>query len=139
MPNPNEKQIGGAHYASSYQHWDYVRQALQNRYLEGCASKYIARYKKKNGLQDLEKAKHYLEKILVEHREHRYNPPDIWWGELADTCEELTEAEAFCEAQGFPPGFAEHRLLTGLAVWQTEYQLLALTGPLNLLLAQARL
>jgi hypothetical protein len=63
--NPNEKQVGGAHYAAAVQHWDFVAAVLHDRYLEGCCTKYITRYKKKNGLQDLEKALHYAEKLLA--------------------------------------------------------------------------
>lgn len=68
----NEKQVGGAHYNSkAIQPWDYI---VSNNlgYLEGNVIKYVSRYKEKNGLQDLEKAKHYLEKlieVIVENRE----------------------------------------------------------------------
>lgn len=60
----NDKQIGGTHYAEGgdIQHWDWV---IINGmgYLEGVASKYVARYRKKNGKQDLEKALHYVQKL----------------------------------------------------------------------------
>ncbi len=58
----NEKQIGGNHYRCKYQHWDFVTNN-ELHYLQGCATKYLARYRKKNGLQDLEKAVHYVEKL----------------------------------------------------------------------------
>ena len=58
----NEMQVGGDHYRSSLQHWDVV--TLYNvPYLEGCASKYVNRWRKKNGLQDLEKALHFVTKL----------------------------------------------------------------------------
>ena len=58
----NEMQVGGDHYRSSLQHWDVV--TLYNvPYLEGCASKYVSRWRKKNGLQDLEKALHFVTKL----------------------------------------------------------------------------
>ena len=59
----NDRQVGGDHYASTYQHWDFVADALQGRYLEGCVTKYATRWRKKNGLQDLEKAQHFLAKL----------------------------------------------------------------------------
>ena len=62
----NEKQVGGEHYKTEeggVQHWDYCSFA-EVPYLEGCASKYVSRWRKKNGLQDLEKAKHYIEKRI---------------------------------------------------------------------------
>lgn len=57
----NERQVGGDHYKSEYQHWDYVHD-VGMRYHPACASKYVTRYDKKSGLQDLEKSKHYLQK-----------------------------------------------------------------------------
>ena len=61
--NANEKQVGGLHYVSSIQHWDYVA-ANNLDYFQGQITKYVARWKNKNGLQDLEKAKHFLEKYI---------------------------------------------------------------------------
>lgn len=58
----NDKQIGGSHYASELQHWDLI-EACGIGYLEGCATKYITRARKKNGVQDLQKARHYIEKL----------------------------------------------------------------------------
>lgn len=60
------KQVGGNHYEGKVQHWDYcVRVQLQ--YLESAATKYIQRWRKKNGIQDLEKAISYLEKRIEAH------------------------------------------------------------------------
>jgi hypothetical protein len=59
----NDKQVAGSHYQGEIQTWDYI---VSNDlgYLEGNVIKYVSRYKKKNGKQDLEKAKHYLEKLI---------------------------------------------------------------------------
>lgn len=58
----NDKQVGGDHYGGGeFQHWDYVA-AVNQSYHAGCASKYVARWRKKHGKQDLEKALHYVEK-----------------------------------------------------------------------------
>lgn len=75
----NEKQIGGGHYKADpgmqaiaedlgynrpIEHWDLVVIRGYN-YLQGNASKYLDRYEKKGTpIQDLEKAKHYIEKLL---------------------------------------------------------------------------
>lgn len=56
----NHTQVGGRHYKSSYQHWDFVND-MQLDYFEGCATKYLTR-RKGNRREDLEKAKHFLEK-----------------------------------------------------------------------------
>lgn len=59
----NEKQVGGAHYKSTFQHWDLVVEAGLG-YFEGQITKYITRHRYKNGLQDLDKAKHFATKLL---------------------------------------------------------------------------
>jgi hypothetical protein len=65
----NERQIGGSHYrkGGANQHWDFVEDNGLG-YLEGCATKYVTRWRFKNGLQDLEKALHYLDKLIETHR-----------------------------------------------------------------------
>lgn len=65
----NDRQVGGAHYQSGLQHWDLV-EAHGVGYLEGCASKYVTRWRKKGGLQDLEKAQHYVEKLIEYAEQH---------------------------------------------------------------------
>lgn len=59
----NARQVGGQHYQQPIQVWDFV---VQNNipYLEGNAIKYIARHKAKGGVEDLKKAKHYIDKII---------------------------------------------------------------------------
>lgn len=61
------EQVGGNHYKASIQHWD-VMEAHDISYLEATASKYIVRWRKKNGPEDLKKAATYLERALVEER-----------------------------------------------------------------------
>jgi len=68
--NPSERQVGGTHYShkeNMVQHWDYcVRSETPN--LEYAASKYITRWRRKNGVVDLEKALHYIEKRIESYR-----------------------------------------------------------------------
>jgi hypothetical protein len=52
-----------SHYAVHYQHWDLAI-AIPLGYLEGCSTKYVARWRKKGGLDDLHKALHYLDKLI---------------------------------------------------------------------------
>lgn len=59
----NERQVGGDHYKSEYQHWDFVED-VNLPYLEACATKYVTRARKKNGVQDLEKTVHYIDKLV---------------------------------------------------------------------------
>lgn len=63
MINPNEHQVGGQHYKSAYQHWDFMLD-VSMPYLPAQVIKYITRWKKKNGVQDLEKAAHFLDKYI---------------------------------------------------------------------------
>lgn len=63
MSKANEKQIGGNHYKSSIQHWDYVV-ANDLDYFQAQITKYVTRWKKKAGMADLEKALHFLEKYM---------------------------------------------------------------------------
>ena len=57
----NNKQVGGGHYQGEYQHWDFVCD-VNMHYLLGCATKYLVRWREKNGVEDLKKAIHYVEK-----------------------------------------------------------------------------
>lgn len=59
----NNKQISGNHYKTPIECWDYLV-ANNIGYLEGNAIKYLSRWKKKNGLEDLRKAQHYIEKLI---------------------------------------------------------------------------
>lgn len=56
------EQVGGDHYDATYEHWDYASETGLG-YLEGCASKYVTRWRKKDGVQGLQKAISYLQKI----------------------------------------------------------------------------
>ena len=64
----NDKQVGGEHYRSKIQHWDYA-ELNGLRYTEGCATKYATRNRRKGQQrQDLEKAIHYVEKVQDMYR-----------------------------------------------------------------------
>ena len=58
-------QIGGGHYK------DYAIQPVEfihkNKipYIEGCAIKYLCRWREKGGIEDLKKVKHYID-LLIE-------------------------------------------------------------------------
>jgi hypothetical protein len=60
----NTKQVDGNHYKDkAIQPWDYISSNNMG-FLEGCIIKYVSRYQEKNGVRDLEKAKHFLEKLI---------------------------------------------------------------------------
>lgn len=56
-------QHGGDHYQAEYQHWDWATD-IGMLYLIGTATKYLSRWKKKGGVDDLIKSKTYLEKAI---------------------------------------------------------------------------
>jgi hypothetical protein len=60
---PNEYQVGGAHYKTAYEHWDLCLNTKMG-YLEGNATRYIVRWRKKGGVEDLRKALHYVNKLI---------------------------------------------------------------------------
>jgi hypothetical protein len=65
MTNALQTQVGGDHYKSmKIQPVEFIH-ANNIPYMEGNIIKYIARWRTKNGLADLEKAKHYID-LLIE-------------------------------------------------------------------------
>jgi hypothetical protein len=87
----NDKQVDGTHYQSTFQHWDFVVAILRGRYLEGCITKYVTRYKKKNGLADVQKALHYTEKLIELYRNNVVFP--LFSGiRYDDQCREFVRA-----------------------------------------------
>lgn len=60
----NDIQVAGSHYKDKgIQPWDYII-ANQIGYMEGNVIKYVSRWRDKGGLDDLLKARHYLDKLI---------------------------------------------------------------------------
>jgi hypothetical protein len=60
-----DRQVAGDHYKDlPIQPAEYIH-ANAMGYFEGNVVKYVSRWRKKNGMADLEKAKHYIE-LLIE-------------------------------------------------------------------------
>lgn len=59
----NDRQVGGEHYKAKFQHWDAVVE-WDLDYFQAQILRYVVRHKKKGGEEDLEKAKHFLEKYI---------------------------------------------------------------------------
>lgn len=65
-------QVGGGHYKNkAIQPIEYI-EANKLGFCEGAIVKYISRWRDKNGFEDLEKIKHYVD-LLIE-MEKKYNP-----------------------------------------------------------------
>lgn len=62
---PDEVQVGGNHYKDNkIQVWDAINDWGLD-YFSGNVIKYVARHQKKNGIEDLKKAQHYLDKLIA--------------------------------------------------------------------------
>ena len=62
--NPYKKQIGGSHYKNmKIQPAQFINEN-NLPFAEGNAIKYICRHRNKGEVQDLEKAKHYIDMII---------------------------------------------------------------------------
>ena len=61
------KQVGGSHYKDKgIQPIIYIH-ANNLGFCEGNVVKYVTRWREKNGIADLEKAKHYIELLIELH------------------------------------------------------------------------
>lgn len=59
------KQVGGSHYKDmAIQPVEYIHKNGIG-FVEGCVIKYVSRWKTKGGVEDLRKAKHFLD-LLIE-------------------------------------------------------------------------
>lgn len=74
----NSKQVGGKHYSKygDLQPWDVVIQ-WELGYLEGTALKYIARWRDKNGVEDILKAIHFLEKLVEVEKQKQIETDNV--------------------------------------------------------------
>lgn len=60
----NDGQVGGTHYKKhTIQPWDAILD-WDLGFLDGNVVKYIARWQHKDGIRDLQKARHYLDKLI---------------------------------------------------------------------------
>ena len=58
---PQDRQVGGSHYKSFHiQPYEFISKNNLS-FFQGCVVKYVCRYLNKNGIEDLEKIKHYCD------------------------------------------------------------------------------
>jgi hypothetical protein len=65
----NDMQVGGEHYQSkTIQPWDAMEAWMTKEqfkgFLWGNVIKYVARWQDKGGVEDLRKARHYMDKLI---------------------------------------------------------------------------
>lgn len=68
--NPLDVQVGGGHYKTrAIQPIEYIH-ANNLNYSEGAIVKYITRWRDKNGFEDLEKIKHYVDLLIAMEKKY---------------------------------------------------------------------
>lgn len=98
MSNPNDTQVGGVHYKASYETWDFTLDVVDGCFFLGNAIKYVSRWRKKNGKEDLAKAKHYLQKhISLQEAGRIYLPAAM------STAAREAVLGHYCQVQGLYP------------------------------------
>jgi hypothetical protein len=124
--NANQYQFGGIHYKTGYEHWDLVLRCDLG-YLEGCATKYVARWRKTGpkGETDLKKAIHYVRKLQENIAGQRQRLPQRWLRQ------ELTRFFALNGIVG-----DDLAIITALVTWETEEDLESAAGLIEYLITE---
>lgn len=66
----NETQVGGTHYKTfTHETWDVIAD-WDLGYFDGNAVKYLSRWRRKGGIEDLRKAAHYIQKLIELETRH---------------------------------------------------------------------
>jgi len=69
--DPLTAQVGGDHYKNLIiQPVEYII-ANNLSYLQGSVIKYVTRYQNKNGVEDLKKAKHFIDMMIQEEEDKK--------------------------------------------------------------------
>jgi len=108
--NANDRQVGGTHYQTSFQHWDLASR-FRLGYFEGQISKYFTRHRSKKGLEDAEKGLHLLEKMAEEYKFKRWMPYHVYEGSSIAVVNEYAVANKLTE---------DERNMVGLCVTWTN-------------------
>ncbi len=73
MEKANDLQVGGNHYKKKkIQPWDFIM-ANEIPFMEGNIIRYVSRWRDKGGVQDLQKARHFLDKLIEVELENAPN------------------------------------------------------------------
>lgn len=112
--DPNSMQVDGTHYQTEYQVWDFVENNGIGG-LEMCVIKYICRWRDKgDGIVDLQKAIHYIDKLIELHL-NRYR--------VAKGIASISDVERFCYIQNLPP--TEDYVIKQISRWSCHGDLIA--------------
>lgn len=130
MSLANDIQIGGNHYkkGGNAQHWDLMDD-YNVGYLEAAATKYLWRWKDKDGVKDLRKAFHFVKKLA----EKRQDAPQSVISERIPKIPRQVINE-FLSANQIVGDEAE--IITHILTWQSTATLHLVTGRINQLIAR---
>ncbi len=130
MNEANKTQVGGTHYASNYQHWDWAAAMFGSGYFKGAITKYVARWRKKSGVEDLQKARHYLVKLieLVESGK-------VSITQSSEESDELCMTVDFCNVNRTAP--SDSMVITGVTCATDKLGLVIALGNLDYLIEKA--
>lgn len=106
----NQMQVGGTHYKTGYEHWDWVLDVGLG-YLEGNATRYVSRWRKKEGLQDLQKALHYANKSIETYSLMRRRPEPLSVANRSDQTHRFAAANTLTEL--------EEEICVSYALWNS--------------------
>ena len=68
---PQSRQVGGSHYKDFHiQPYEFISKNDLS-FFQGNVIKYVCRYKTKNGIQDLEKIKHYCDLEILKLKDKK--------------------------------------------------------------------
>lgn len=116
MSDTDSIQHGGTHYKVPYEHWNMVADLGLCYYIAN-ATKYVTRHRKKNGLEDVEKARHYIlkkiELINAGRTPGPYEPP------LQIQLAKAELLNRFADANGIDPESDEFRFIESAALAQS--------------------
>lgn len=124
MKTANDTQIGGTHYRTDEgdQHWDLMAHLYGEAHFKCTATKYIARWRAKNGAQDLAKAKHYLQKLL-----------ELWESDTVDLAK--PHYDLFSAVRKFTAVEEDSSLIVRILSAETPQGLIGCIAAIDLLMA----
>jgi len=125
----NSIQIGGNHYRSGIQHWDLMDD-YRVGYLESAATKYVTRWRNKDGIKDLQKSLHFVKKLA----EKRQDAPQV---EISERIPQVPRQaiNKFLDANHLTGDEAD--IISHLLTWQSTATLHLVCGRIQQLINSA--
>lgn len=125
-------QHGGTHYGEGWGHWDFVAETGMDYYF-GNATKYVCRWRNKNGIDDLKKGLTYVEKGIESHR--KFGLLGCLSGPMVDRDLLLVKVTELRKIYGL--SLLEHNILFKSCVWSSEGDLQDLLSIYRMAIEQA--